>query len=472
MSMLQTTMVDQVWAWSDDPGHPSAKRTPLLCARPNLALGPMPVGIRGAIPSPAGDQPGSAEFRYWNLAAALRRAADFWGGLLPAGAGWRPEVGQALCATLDHGDDLNAYYDRAGLMFFHHAVGGVMVYSAESPDVVCHEVGHAVLDVLQPQLWSVASTEGAAFHEAFGDMSAILCALQLESVRAEVIAETLGDLAKSSSLSRLAEQLGWAIRQARPGSVDTDCLRNAANSFFYADPVTLPSRAPAGRLSSEPHSFSRVFTGAFLRALASMWRQQDTPDTTALGRVATELGRMLVVAVTGAPVVPDYFAQVAAHLLAADAQLFGGRYARALRMAFVQYGVLAPAAATGLTAEALHRAPAGMAPASAAAAGTVTIRGEAYGLTSAFAAPAPTAPSRFAVAGAAPDVGAIAPGDAARVAESFVEDLFRRGRVAVPEELRGDTALATDDRLHTHEITADGDGPTLRRRLFDCGDRP
>jgi hypothetical protein len=44
--------------------------------------------------------------------------------------------------------------------------------------VVCHELGHAILDALKPQLFNVASTEAGAFHEAFGDISAILCALQ------------------------------------------------------------------------------------------------------------------------------------------------------------------------------------------------------------------------------------------------------------------------------------------------------
>ncbi|GGK37855.1 hypothetical protein GCM10010124_33310 [Pilimelia terevasa] len=472
MRTLQNTqLTDPVWAWADDPGHPKAKRTPMLCPRPDMAAGPMPVGIRGAVPSPEGDQPGSLEFRYWNLAAALRRAADYWGPLMPLGLAWRPEVGLALHATMDHGDDLNAYYDRTGLVFFHHAISGMVVYSAESPDVVCHEVGHAVLDSLQPGLWSVASAEGAAFHESFGDMSAILCALQLESVRAEVIAETLGDLSRTSTLSRIAEQLGWAIREINPAAVDPDCLRNAANSFFYVDPVTLPSRGPASRLCSEPHSFSRVFTGAFLRALAGMWRQQGTTDTASLAAVSVDMGRLLVAAVAAAPLVPGYFAQVAAHMLAADSQLYQGRYGRRLRTAFVRYGILAPTAATSLTADTLQRKSAGIVgavPLEQPGLAMVTIPGEAYGLTHSFAVAAPTAASRFSVAGAALDVGAVTPSGAGLVAESFVEDLFRRGRVAVPENLRADTDLSGDDEaLYTHEIMEDGAGPTLTRRLFD-----
>jgi hypothetical protein len=53
---------------------------------------------------------------------------------------------------------------------------------------VCHELGHALLDSFKPQLFDAASIEVAAFHESFGDMSAILSALQLPGVREGVLA--------------------------------------------------------------------------------------------------------------------------------------------------------------------------------------------------------------------------------------------------------------------------------------------
>jgi hypothetical protein len=88
----------------------------------------------------------------------------------------------------------------------------------------------------------------AAFHESFGDMSAILSQLQLPGFRKAVLTETGGVLYRSSWLSRLAEQLGWAIRFAFPDAVDSDCLRNAVNSFFYRDPIQLPPSGPANTL--------------------------------------------------------------------------------------------------------------------------------------------------------------------------------------------------------------------------------
>ena len=223
--------------------------------------------------------------------------------------------------NIDSGVDLNAFYTRGGggetpgLHFFHASVGGRVFFSGESPDVCCHEMGHAVLDALRPQLFDAQTIEAAAFHESFGDMSALLSALQVPSF---LLTETHGTLNRASRLSRLAEQLGAAIRDGHPDAVDPDCLRNAANSFFYTDPQTLPPGAPASQLSSEPHSFSRVFTAGFLDALSGMFKTQGgTPSSDGLLQVSQDIARLLVAAVQTAAVVPDYYSQVAAQLLVA-----------------------------------------------------------------------------------------------------------------------------------------------------------
>jgi hypothetical protein len=472
MSLIDVDqLVDEVRAWEDDPGSPPSKRTPILGPRPDLGRAPLPVGIAGTMPTDTSDQPGTEEFRYWNLAVALRRAADFWGAIVPSGTSWYPTVGPALRANLDGGDDLNAFYDRRGVDFFHSTVDGVTVYSGESPDVVCHETGHAVLDALQPQLWWAQSAEIAAFHESFGDISAILSNLQVDSLRSEVITETKGQLSRSSQLSRMAEQLGWAIRQVAPTAVDRDCLRDAANQFFYRDPVTLPPQAPAVALSSEPHSFSRVFTGAFLHCLAAAFRHQPTRDTNTFRQTGIDVGRLIVAAAVAAPVVPNYYAQIAAHMIAADQELFGGRYGRSLRAGFVQHGILSPAAAAGLTASAVapHAAAiAGAVPGEQGPLNAITVPGERYGIAEAFAVAAPGDQPRFAVTGAAPDVDALPPTDRERAALSFVEDLFRQGRVAVPaEHLTEATIVAEDTRRRTHEIVRTERGLELTRRSFD-----
>ena len=219
---------------------------------------------------------------------------------MPKGTSW--QVGKTLPVRLDAGDKLNAVYTRGDLRFFHTNVGGTMVFTGESPDVVCHELGHAVLDAIRPQLWDAMSHEVAAFHESFGDMSAILVALQQPAIREEVLAETGGALYRSSRLSRVAEQLGWGQRQRQPCSAEADCLRNAVNCFAYQRPTTLPNTSPAVLLSSAPHSFSRVFTGAFFQMYAGMVLLLNRPPTADdLLQASVDAGRLLVTRRAGRP---------------------------------------------------------------------------------------------------------------------------------------------------------------------------
>jgi len=397
-----------------------------------------------------------------------------WGAILPRGTTWERSVGRQLRVGLDQGEDFNAFYDRAGLQFFHGRVDGTTVYSGESPDVVCHELGHAVLDAIRPQLWDAASIEAAAFHESFGDMSALLSALQLDSIRTTVLVSTGGRVYRASRLSRLAEQLGWGIRQFRPDLVDRDALRNAVNSFFYRDPSTLPPSAPASLLSSEPHSFSRVFTGAFLQALAGMFTLQRTQNQQGLLGAATDAARLLVEGARNAPVVPSYFSQVAAHMVAADVAAFRGRYSDALKSAFVAHGILSLEAAVALASEpgASRRgivAAAAAAPPPTAPLPRMGLAGGNYGLESDLFVHAPSQTKTFAVASAAPDLRSVEPPSDDHAAASFVEDLFRRGRIDLQTHGVEGSAILNPLGRKTHQIARENQRLVLGRLIFDCG---
>src|SRR6516165_12710903 len=122
-------------AWEDDPGAGAQPSGGQVIQRPVPVLRDEPFPTRIVKPSspPVAKlhSPGTAEFRYWTAAEALRRGADFWGALLP-GVSW--EVGSILPVNLDFGVDLNAFYDREGLKFFHGSAAGRTVFSGESPD--------------------------------------------------------------------------------------------------------------------------------------------------------------------------------------------------------------------------------------------------------------------------------------------------------------------------------------------------
>jgi hypothetical protein len=462
-------------AWEDDPAAGNQPSGGQVIQRPVPVLRDQPLPIRIVHPASAPEAkphpPGTAEFRYWTAAEALRRGADLWGALLP-GLSW--EVGPILPVDLDFGVDLNAFYDRVGLKFFHGVAAGRTVFSGESPDVVCHELGHALLDSFKPQLFDAASIEVAAFHESFGDMSALLSALQLPSVREGVLAETGGVLRRASRLSRLAEQLGWAIRQSAPSAVEPDCLRNAVNSFFYRDPDTLPTTAPATSLSSEPHSFSRVFTGAFFEGLAGMLATQDTRDEAALLQVSQDIGAILVQGIRAASVVPTFFSQVAASMLAVGASRFSAQgYEAPLRSGFVRHGVLPPSMAVAAT-HAPVRIAALAATSESKTLPTLQLSVAEYGLgVPSIVVYAAAEPKRLQVTGAALAVGAAPSPGEDQAAKSFFEDLLRRGRLKVAKAAKSAAeivraAAPSTHETHTHELRREGRHMVLRRVRIDC----
>ena len=287
----------QVRAWLDDPGAPDAPNTPVEHPVPNLAAKPFPSAITGRAPAPGDYAPGTTKFRYWAAADALRRVGDQWGHVLGNNVNWHATVGARLKVILDAGEDLNAYYDRKALNFFQASrLRQGLLFGRES---------RRRLSRVRPRDPRRAPAAALGRHERRAPgIPRGLRRYELDAHRAAGARPLrTGDhvdvrqLDRSSRLSRLAEQLGWAIRQGHPDAVDRDCLRNAANSFFYQDPVNLPPRAPASQLSSEPHSFSRVFSGAFLNVLAGMFALQPKRDVDALMQVGQEVAQLLTDAI-------------------------------------------------------------------------------------------------------------------------------------------------------------------------------
>jgi hypothetical protein len=470
--MADPTAGTTIEAWEDDPiaailESQPPMNTPVAHPEPDLNVPGLPVAVDGVRPPVDTYKVGTGEFRYWALADAMARGARFWSRCVPAGTPWQPSNGPKLIAFPDQGLDLNAYYDRHGLHFFHDTIAGTTVFSGESPDVVCHELGHAVLDAIKPQLWDAASIEAAAFHESFGDISAILSALQLPSMRKAVLDETGGLVATASRLSRLAENLGWAIRHLIPDSGDQGCLRSAVNSFYYQPPASLPPRAPASNLSSEPHNFSRIFTAGFFRMLGGIFNLQVQQDADALLAASVDAGKLLIEGVRRAPVVTGFYAQVAANMLTVDADLFQGRYRRAIRGGFVNTGVLSVSSAAAIDPTRLG-AVAGPDIDDTGELPQLPLPGNAYGLPADLLVRGATQPRRIGAASGLPDSGNSQPPAADKAADSFVEDLIRRGRIDASEEVVGEAPILAGSYT-THEIRPADGALELVRTRFDCG---
>ena len=466
-----------VSVWQDDP---ASGWDVISRPVPDLSKGPLKYKIKGAAIPPGVYAKGTPQFRYWTAAEALRRGGDFWSPLLGVKQ-WEP--GAVLGVSLDKGVDLNAYYDRTELAFFHETLGQVTYYSGESPDVVCHEMGHACLDAHRPELFDAPFIEVGAFHESFGDMSAILSALQLSSVRAAALAGVKNY--KSSELSRCAEQLGAAIRQVNKTGVDSDCLRNAYNAFKYVDPQTLPDSAPATALCAEVHSFSRIFTGAFYEILSGMLNiRSKSPTQADLAAVATDFAQLLMDATAAAPVQPGYFAQVASHIIDADTARFAGKYRSALTATFVKRLIIPK---TAVQALAMHK---GKVPPAAAAglamaarpdtqSQKVTLSAQEFGLgdtTLVVVAPFEQKPFLSVAAGLAHQF--TGPGTVEQATHRFVKMLFAHNLVDTESGMKKVVVTASTPQAKlteirvlpkTHVLTKTKDGLKLTRRLFYCG---
>ncbi len=100
-----------------------------------------------------------------------------------------------------------------------------------------------------------------ALHEAFGDITCILLMIAQMDVCEAIIADTKGDLLSDSFFTQLAEQFGTALNQ------QDGALRHANNT------LTMDSRDIA-----EVHDLSNVFTGAFYRTIAEVYRSTFDPD--------------------------------------------------------------------------------------------------------------------------------------------------------------------------------------------------
>jgi hypothetical protein len=474
----------KIVVWQDDPANsfqmevdvPDANRRPTLDFSANGAHAPRLYSA------------GSPPFRYWVAVDALCRAAAFWDSIVHNLQWQSGQPGIPLAVLLDEGEDFNAYYDRRTLNFFHGRTSFGTVYSGESPDILYHELGHAVLDAIKPELFDAASSEAAAFHEAFADISSILNLLQIGEFRSGILMETRGHLYSSSRLSRLAEQLGAAIRLQNPQAVDADCLRNAVNSFVYADPQDLPHSAPASQLSSEPHSLSRVFTGAFFQCLADVLEfrsaripasAQSGPDWAALSDTLLALSRdfatSLVEAVKAASVVSNFLSQVAAEFVAVVGTTKPDE-AAAVRDVFIRRALLSMESAiraTGLRASMRQQSgDAAMLRLPEAGLGEIAIDAQNYRVAKPLHLLTPGQSRPYEVRASAADATPIEPASAVTAARSFLDDAFRRGRVHVHEGSGEPPRPGVGRRFHTHVVMAHetiAEAAQLKRVCFDCG---
>lgn len=225
---------------------------------------------------------------------------------------WK-ETGELLVYPFA-GQGLNAFYNRKYLAFFYDKdENDEWFFTSSSHDIVAHELGHAILDILRPDLWNAASLEIWAFHEAFGDIISMLSLMLYPEVVEQVLNLTGGDLRKNNLISDVGEKFGKIL-------FNKNYLRSGINNFRYVDPQVLPKTSSDDQLSKEPHSFSRIFTGAIYDIFVMMYEdlKQHFDEKESIRIARNILARYLGKAVSYAPASVRFFEAMAKTMLWVD----------------------------------------------------------------------------------------------------------------------------------------------------------
>lgn len=251
------------------------------------------------------------------------------------------------------GDLANAFYnEQEQLLGFHTFINRAAERhsTAQSADIVAHESAHAILDGLR-DLYNESFGLGArAFHESFGDITAMLVALHDDSLIRRLLEWTEGDLRMSNFITEVAEHLTDELLQSEHFQGHTVYLRNAFNMLIDSpfDQLNYLPDDPTNELSRQEHNYSRLFTGAVYDILVGIYerfKEHNLPQFVALYRARDVVGHLLVTAIEAGPVGEFYFSDMAKAFLTADAVLYNGKYHAILRYVFDKRAILKKASA-------------------------------------------------------------------------------------------------------------------------------
>lgn len=249
----------------------------------------------------------------------------------------------------DDGLEANAYYaeQERSLVFQNFQINGSVASTAWSADIISHETAHAVLDGLRDLHNESFGLGPTAFHESFGDMTAILVALHDDSLIRRLLDWTKGNLRISNFVTEVAEHLADSAHDSQSALIrgQTIYLRNAINNFRNQpfDTLSYTPIDPEIELGRQGHNYSRLFTGAFYDILVGIYefiQQDNTPPHIAIYSARNVVAFLLVAAVESGPVGEFDFSDMAKAFIAADQVLYDGRHETILTDVFDKRAIL------------------------------------------------------------------------------------------------------------------------------------
>ena len=89
------------------------------------------------------------------------------------------------------------------------------MFACLSPDIISHEVTHALLDSIHPRFLENTNPDVPAFHEGFADIIALLQRFTINELVINQFTQSDGSLDRFTFLGELATQLGSALAHGR-----------------------------------------------------------------------------------------------------------------------------------------------------------------------------------------------------------------------------------------------------------------
>lgn len=160
-------------------------------------------------------------------------------------------------------------YFQASEIWSGNNVPGVAIFTCLSPDIVAHEVTHAILDSLHPYWQKNTNPDILAFHEGFSDIIALLQRFTFSNVVEDQIRNSKGDLLSPQNLlGDLAIQFGQAVssnrRALRSYLVE---MKDGKNQLVEPDPSKYHTE-------TEPHNRGAILVAAIFDAFARLYKHQ------------------------------------------------------------------------------------------------------------------------------------------------------------------------------------------------------
>ncbi len=340
-------------------GEPEVRQMPAADIQPGLVNGRFQIDdSRDAVTQPDAD----GNYLFWPGTPAFDQVNAFYYATFTLRMYERyahREIPWAFASpriTIDPhiGSMANAFYnEEEHLLGFHtfRTRNGNTRSTAQSADIVTHETAHAVLDGLRDLYNESFGLGPRAFHESFGDITAMLVGLHDDSLVRRLLDWTEGDLRTSSFITEVAEYLAQETNiNPHYTREHTIYLRNAFNKLKAVsfDHLTYTPDETSTKLSRQEHNYSRLFTGAIYDLLVGIYdykQQQGNPALLALHRARDITGQLLLMALEIGPVGEFDFADMAKALLTADSILCDGRYRSIIKTVFASREILSTEAA-------------------------------------------------------------------------------------------------------------------------------